>query len=137
MRLNHCKNMSSDGHNGIAVEALKVLPCCLAPLDDGVRMLPPVIRLSSRFQVDAVKHQFNCGDYGVEVVPLGLGILFQHIELCLNPPTTIYEHYKNLLSQDITQAIAPTKEYSPFGSSASLSTHLDSFAFSSWSCSMV
>ena len=46
---NHREDMSSDGHNGITVEALEVLPRCLAPLDDGVRTLPPAIGLSSRF----------------------------------------------------------------------------------------
>ena len=33
---NHCEDVSSNRHNGVAVEALEVLPCCLAPLDDGV-----------------------------------------------------------------------------------------------------
>ena len=33
---NHRKNVSSDSHNGVAVEDLEVLPRCLAPLDDGV-----------------------------------------------------------------------------------------------------
>ena len=34
---NHRKGVSSGGNNGIAVEALEVLPRRLAPLDDGVR----------------------------------------------------------------------------------------------------
>ena len=72
---NHRKNMSSDGHNGIAVEDLEVLPRRFAPLDDGVRTLPPAIELSSHFQVDAVKHWLNCNNYSVEVLPLGLGLL--------------------------------------------------------------
>ena len=49
MGLDNHKDMSSDRHNGVTVEALEVLPHCLAPLDDGVRALPPAIELSSRF----------------------------------------------------------------------------------------
>ena len=37
---NNYEDMSSDGHNGVAVENLEVLPRCLTPLDDGVWMLP-------------------------------------------------------------------------------------------------
>ena len=33
---NNRKDMSSNGHNGIAVEDLEILPHCLAPLDDGI-----------------------------------------------------------------------------------------------------
>ena len=33
----HRKGMSNGGNNGVAVEALEVLPHCFAPLDDGVR----------------------------------------------------------------------------------------------------
>ena len=46
---NHHKGVSSGGCNGIAVEALEVLPCCLAPLDDGVRTLLPVVELNTQF----------------------------------------------------------------------------------------
>ena len=60
---------------GIMVEGLEVLPCCLAPLDDGVRMLLPAVVLSGQFQVDAVKHLLNCGNYSVEVLLLDLGLL--------------------------------------------------------------
>ena len=49
MRPNHRKDMSSDGHDGVVVEALEVLPRCLAPLDDGVQTLLPAIGLSSYF----------------------------------------------------------------------------------------
>ena len=49
MELNHREDMSSDGHDGIAVEALEVLPRCLAPLDDGVQTLPPIVGPGSRF----------------------------------------------------------------------------------------
>ena len=51
---NHRKGVSNNGNNGVVVEALEVLPHCLAPLDDGVRTLPPAVGLDSRFQVDAV-----------------------------------------------------------------------------------
>ena len=54
MGSNHREDMSSDGHNGVVVEALEVLPHRFAPLDDGVRTLPPAVGLDSRFQVDAV-----------------------------------------------------------------------------------
>ena len=90
---NHRKGVSSDGHNGVEVEALEVLPRCLAPLDDDVRMLSPAVELNTRFQVDAVKHRFNCGDYSVEVIPLGLGLLHQHIKLCLGFMTIACKHY--------------------------------------------
>ena len=33
---NHRKGVSNGGNNGIAVEALEILPCHFAPLDDGV-----------------------------------------------------------------------------------------------------
>ena len=46
---NDRKGVSSDGHNGVVVEALEVLPCCLAPLDDGVRTLSPTVELNTRF----------------------------------------------------------------------------------------
>ena len=36
MGSNNCEDMSSDGHNGVAVENLEVLPRYLTPLDDGV-----------------------------------------------------------------------------------------------------
>ena len=42
---NNRKDMSSKGHNGVAVEDLEVLPRCLAPLDNGVRTLPPAVGL--------------------------------------------------------------------------------------------
>jgi len=128
--------MSSDGHNGIAVEALEVLACCLAPLDDDVQTLPPTIKLNTRFQVDAVKHQFNCGDYSVEVIPLGPGLLHQHIKLCLGFMTVAYKRYNVPSYKETTSTVIPTRRYSPFNSSASLSARSDSFAFSCRSCSM-
>ena len=67
--------MSNDGNNGITVDALEVLPRRLALLDDGVRMRRPAVGLRSHLQVDAVEHRFNPGNYGIELVPLGLGIL--------------------------------------------------------------
>ena len=51
MGLNNRKDMGSDGSNGIAVEGFEVFPCCLAPLDDGVRVLPPAVVLSGHFWV--------------------------------------------------------------------------------------
>ena len=33
---NNREDMSSDGHNGVAIEDLEILPRYLAPLDDGV-----------------------------------------------------------------------------------------------------
>ena len=49
MGLNNREDMGSDGRNGIAVEGLEVLPCCLAPLDYGVGTLTPDVMLSGRF----------------------------------------------------------------------------------------
>ena len=46
---NNREDMGSDDHNGVAVEGLEVLPCCLAPLDDGVGTLSPAVVLSGRF----------------------------------------------------------------------------------------
>ena len=45
---NNHKDMGSNGSNGIAVEDFEVFPCCLAPLNDGVRVLPPAVVLSGR-----------------------------------------------------------------------------------------
>ena len=75
MGSNNCKDMGSDRSNGIAVEGFEVFPCCLTPLDDGVRVLPPAIMLSGHFWVDAVKHRLNCGDYSIKVLLLDLGLL--------------------------------------------------------------
>ena len=43
MRLDHRQGMGHDGDNGILVEALEVLPRCLAPIDDGVQTWRPII----------------------------------------------------------------------------------------------
>ena len=72
---NHRKGVSNGGNNDIAVEALEILPRRFAPLDDGVRTRWPTVGLRSRRQVDTVEHRFNSGDYGVELVPLGPGLL--------------------------------------------------------------
>ena len=96
MGSNHHEDMSSDGHNGVMVEALEVLQRRFAPLDDGVRTLPPTVGLGCRFQVDAVQHRFNCGDYSVEIIPLGLGLLHQHIKMCLSFMTVAYKRYTAL-----------------------------------------
>ena len=45
---NNHKDLGSDGSNGITVEGFEVFPCCLAPLNDGVRVLPPAVVLSGR-----------------------------------------------------------------------------------------
>ena len=89
--------MGSDGHNGIMVEDLEVLPCCLAPLDYGVRTLTPVVVLSSRFQIDAVKHRLNCGDYSIEILLLDFGLLHQHVELRFGFMTIACESYNDPL----------------------------------------
>ena len=67
--------MCNGGDDGITVEALEVLPRRLAPFDDGVWTRRPIVGLRSHLQVDAVEHRFNPGNYGIELVPLGLGIL--------------------------------------------------------------
>ena len=95
--------MGSDGSDGITVEGFEVFPCCLAPLNDGVRVLPPVIMLSGRLQVDAVKHRLNCGDYSFEVLPLDLGLLHQHVELCFGFMTITYESYNDPLFEELLQ----------------------------------
>ena len=136
MGSNHHKDISSDSHDGVMVEALKVLPCCLAPLDDGVRTLPPAVGLGSRFQVDAVQHRFNCGDYSVEGISLGLGLLHQHIKLCLGFMTIDCKRYNVPSYKEATSTVIPTRRYSPFSSSASLSARSGSYAFSCQSCSM-
>ena len=98
-------------------------------------MRRPTVGLRSRLQVDAVEHQFDSGDYGIELVPLGPGLLHQHIKLCLDPPTVVYKHYKVPSSKETTSAVTPTRKYSPFSSSASLPVRPISFVFSSQSCS--
>ena len=118
------------------VEALEVLPRCLAPFDDGVWTRRPTVGLRSRLHVDVVEHRFDSDNYGIELVPLGLGLLLQHIELCLNPPTIVCRHHKDPSSQQITLAVTLTTKYSPFSSSASFSAHPDSFVLSYRSCSM-
>ena len=87
--------------------------------------------------VDTVEHRFDSGDYGVELVPLEPSLLLKHIELCLDPPTIVCRQYKVPSSKDITPPVTPTTKYSPFCSSASLSAHPDSFAFSSRNCSTI
>ena len=120
----------------MAVEALEVLPCCLAPLDDGVWMWWPTARLRSRLQVDAVEHRFNSDDYGIELVPMSPGLLYQHIKLCLDPLPVVCKHYKVPSSKETTSIVTLTRKYSLFTSSASLSARRNSFAFSSQSRSM-
>ena len=61
--------MSNGGNNGIAIEALEVLPCHLTPLDDGVQTQWPTIGLRSHLQVDAVEHRLDSSNNGVELVP--------------------------------------------------------------------
>ena len=47
VRLDHRKGVTNSGNNGIAVEALEVLPRRLAPLNDGVQMRRPTVGLRS------------------------------------------------------------------------------------------
>ena len=124
----------SDG--GVAVEAFEVLQRYHAPIDDGVWTRWPAVKLRSHLQIDVVEHRFDSSNYDVELVPLGPGLLLQHIELCLNPPTIVCRHHKDPSSQEITPVVTPTTKYSPFSSSTSFSACPDSFAFSSQSCSM-
>ena len=100
---NNRKDMGSDGSNGIVVEGFEVFPCCLAPLNDGVRVLPPTILLSGRLQVDAVKHRLNCGDYNIEVLLLDFGLLHQHVELCFGFMTITCESYNDPLYEELLQ----------------------------------
>ena len=72
---NHCKGVSNGGHNGITVEALEVLPCRLTPVDEGVWTRWPTVGLRSHLQVNAVEHRLDTGNYGVELAPLGPGLL--------------------------------------------------------------
>ena len=67
--------MCNGGDDGVVVEAFEVLPCHLAPLDDGVRTWWPIIGLRSHLQVDTVEHQLDPSNYGIEFVPLGPGLL--------------------------------------------------------------
>ena len=100
---NNHKDMGSDGSNGITVEGFEVFPCCLAPLNDGVRVLPPAVVLSGHLQVDAVKHRLNCGDYSIEVLLLDLGLLHQHVELCFGFMTITCESYTDPLYEELLQ----------------------------------
>ena len=95
--------MGSDGSDGIAVEGFEVSPCCLAPLNDGVRVLPPTVVLSGRLQVDAVKHRLNCGDYSIEFLLLDFGLLHQHVELCFGFMTITCESYNDPLYEELLQ----------------------------------
>ena len=127
---NHRKGVSSDGHNSVTVEALEVLPRCLAPLDDGVRMLPPTVELNTQFQVNAVKHRFNCSNYSIEVLLLDLGLLHQHVKLCLGFMMIACKRYNVPSYKEATSIVIPTRRNSPFSSSASLSARSVYFAFS-------
>ena len=60
--------------SGVLVEALEVLPLCLAPINDGVQKWWPVVGLRSHLHVDTVKHQLDSGYYGIKFTPLGLHI---------------------------------------------------------------
>ena len=100
---NNRKDMGSDGSNGIAVEGFEVFPCCLAPLNEGVRVLPPAVMLSGHLQVDAVKHRLNCGDYSIKVLLLDLGLLHQHVELCFGFMTITYDSYNDPLYEELLQ----------------------------------
>ena len=128
---NHSKGVGSGGNNDVAVESLEALPCRFTSFDDDVRARWPTIGLRSNLQVNAVEHWIDSGNYGVKLVPLGPGILLQHIELCPDPPMVVCKHYKVPSSKETTSAVILTRKYSPFSSSASLSARPVSFAFSS------
>ena len=72
---NHSKGVGSGGNNGIVVEGLEALPCRLASFDDDVRVWQPTIGLRSLLWFDAIEHWFDSGNYGVKLIPLGLGVL--------------------------------------------------------------
>ena len=71
----HCKGVGNGGDGGVAVEAFEVLPRRLVPIDDGVRTRRPTVGQRSHFQVDAVEHRLDSGNYGIELVPLDPGLL--------------------------------------------------------------
>ena len=81
------------------VEAFKVLPRRLAPVDEGVQTRWPAIGMRSHLHVNTVEHRLDFGNYGAELVPLGSGLLLQHIELRLGPPTVVCKHHKELLDK--------------------------------------
>ena len=132
---NHSKNVGRGGGNGVVVEALKAFPRRLASFDDDVRACWPAVGLRSRFWFDAVEHWIDSSNYGVKLVALCLGVLLQHIELCLDPPMVVCIHFEVPSGKTITSAENPTRGYSPFISSVSLFARPVSFAFSSRSCS--
>ena len=125
--------MGEGGDSGIAVEAFEVLPYRLAPIDEGVWMGRPVVGLRSCLHVDVVEHRLDSGNYGVELTPLGSGLLLQHVELCLGPSIVFYRHQKDSSYEEITSATTLTMNYSPFSSSASFFARPDAFSSYSWS----
>jgi len=62
--------MHHDGDIGISVEAFKLLPRRLAPVNDGVRMGLPVVGLRGYLHVDIVEHRPNSSHHGIEFSPL-------------------------------------------------------------------
>ena len=71
----HRQGVCNGGDDGVVVEAVEVLPRRLAPLDDGVQTWWSTVGLRSHLQVDIVEHRFDSDNYGVELVPLGPGLL--------------------------------------------------------------
>ena len=67
--------MCDGGDGGITVEAFEVLPRRLAPINDGVWTRRPTVRMRSHLQVNVVEHWLDFGNYGVELAPLGSGLL--------------------------------------------------------------
>ena len=57
VRPDHRQGMRHDGDSDISVEAFEVLPCCLAPVNDGVQMGRPIVRPRSYLHVDTVEHR--------------------------------------------------------------------------------
>jgi len=132
---NNSKGMGSSGNNDVAVEALKAFPRRLASFDDNIRARWPAVGTRSSFRFDAVEHRSDSDHYAIKIVPLGTGVLLQHIELCLDPPTVVCMHFEVPSGKTITSAENPTRGYSSFSSSVSLFARPVSFAFSSRSCS--
>jgi len=97
--------------SGVAVEAFEVLPHRLVPVDDDVWMRWPIVGLRSCLHVDAVKHQPDSSHHGIELSPLGLRLLLQHVELGFGLLTVFCMHQKDLSNKEVTSVITPTMNY--------------------------
>ena len=69
------------------------------PVSDlSLHMLRAVVGLRSCLHVDAVKHHPDSGNHGVELLPLGLRLQLQHVELALGPLMIFCKHQEDLSS---------------------------------------